>query len=200
MNYYAEFNTDKYIIENFFLGKKDGIMLETGAGPTVEISMSKSFRENGWRTICVEPNPYYVDMHKKEKNEIYQYALSNEIAYNHDFEIANPDTPYQLSSSAIKIIRNDKDTVNKKIIKVDIVTLNWLLNSLGLSKLDFVSIDVEGWEIEVMEGFDTSIYKPLIILLENLYDDNYYNIYMNDIKYTLINKIFFNYIYKRNDE
>jgi FkbM family methyltransferase len=194
--YLQEVETDKYIFETFF---KDyiGIMVEAGAGPTVGYSMSKIFRENGWRTICIEPNPYFVEMHKKEGNEIYQYALSNQIVNDHDFEIIRPNSEDQLAFSAIRVRYDVPKEFTKKIIKVDIITLNWLLDTLEIKKVDFVSLDVEGWELDVMAGFDTNIYKPEIILLENFEHDESYNLYMSSIGYILINKITHNYIYKK---
>ena len=191
--YYGDEQIDKYILEIF----KDfkGIMIETGAGPTSLYSMSKAFRESGWRTICVDANPYYVDLHKAEGNEIYQYALSNEILYDQDFEIINPDTEEQLAGSALKLRNKNLTNAFKNIIKVDVVTLNWLLQSLDISKIDYVSIDVEGWEIEVMKGFDTQKYKPKVIVLENFLDENSYPAYMQSIGYTFLKKIYFNDIY-----
>ena len=193
---YKETETDKYIFETFFKNRI-GTMVEAGAGPTIGYSMSKIFRENGWRTICVEPNPYFVDMHKKEGNEIYQYALSNQVIDNHDFEIIRPESEDQLAFSAIKVRYNVPLEFSKKIIKVDIVTLNWLLDILEIKKVDFVSLDVEGWELDVMAGFDTNIYNPDIILLENFEHDESYSSYMNSIEYTLVNRIEHNYIYKK---
>ena len=193
--YYGDSQIDKYILEIF----KDfkGIMIETGAGPTSLYSMSKAFREKGWRTICDDANPYYVDLHKAEGNEIYQYALSNEVLYDQDFEIIYPNTEYQLAGSALKLRNESLTNAPKKIIKVDVVTLNWLLQSLDISKIDYASIDVEGWEIEVMKGFDTQKYNPKVIVLENFLDDNSYPTYMQSIGYTFLKKIYFNDIYTK---
>ena len=87
MNYYAEFGTDKYIIENLFPNKKDGIMVEVGAALPEHISTSKAFKELGWRCINVEPNPYYAELHRKAGNEIYEVALSDRRGKDIEFEI-----------------------------------------------------------------------------------------------------------------
>jgi len=65
--YYGEFETDRYIRETFFNDINDGIMIEVGAGPPEFYSMSKHFRDSGWRCILIEPNPKFVNMHKKNK-------------------------------------------------------------------------------------------------------------------------------------
>ena len=63
MNYYAEEGLDRYIRNTFFndWSKPPGIMVEVGAGETRSYSVSRHFRENGWRCICIEPNPNFVE-------------------------------------------------------------------------------------------------------------------------------------------
>jgi|SRR5271157_778350 len=193
--YYAEFETDKYILENCFDNNFLGTMLEAGAGDTNAISMSKAFREKGWRTICVEPNPVLAESHRKENNEIYQYALSDNISTDVDFEICG-NIAQALSFSALKI--KYPGATNISVIKVNVTTINWLLEYLKIEKIDFVSLDVEGWELEAMKGFNTDIYQPKIILLENLKRQDSYTKYMKSIGYNLIHNLDYNYIYQRN--
>jgi FkbM family methyltransferase len=206
--YFAEFTTDKYVLENLFPKDFKGTMIEAGAGLPEYISMSKAFREKGWRTICVEPNPRYVQMHKDVGNEIYQYALSTTNQENADFIICE-DNPKGngafdgLSTSAISLKQGFHKFKKQTTIKVDIVTLDWLLKKLNVDKLDFAAIDVEGWELEVMKGFDPKLFNTKIIVLEcydhykkNIIKD--YNEYMSSIGYILDKALGHNYVYKLN--
>jgi FkbM family methyltransferase len=204
MNYYADDKIDELILKNYFPENFKGIMLETGASHPTVCSMSRAFREKNWRTICVEPNQYYVDLHKKEGNEIYEYALSDKILPNQDFEIVklqndfyykNTEFEKGIAYSAISVRHFLNEPHIKEIVKVNIVTLNWLLDFLQITKLNYISIDVEGWELEVMKGFNTHVYNPEVIVLENYTHNESYNIYMNSINYTLDKKINYNYIY-----
>jgi len=55
MNFYAEFETDRIIREKYFSDYTfKGTMVEVGAGLPDFISVSKHFRDNGWRCICVD--------------------------------------------------------------------------------------------------------------------------------------------------
>ncbi len=197
--YYAELETDKYIRENFFpnfLEKK--VMVEVGAGPVDFFSMSKHFRDHGWRCICIDPNPKFVESHKKAGNEIYQFACANEEKLS-SFKIVETGWPQHangISYSAIDLKYPLKGSHKIKEIKVKILKLNTLLENIKVEKVDFVSIDTEGWELEVMKGFDTKKYQPEIILLENYLYLSEYEIYMDSIGYELVNKIKYNYIFK----
>lgn len=204
MKYYAEFDTDKIIREKFFPDfSYMGTMVEVGAGPTVFYSMSKHFRENGWRCICVEPNPKFVNEHKSLGNEIYPFACSYEEK-DSTFKIVQKtgkedlkDKNNNVSYSALDIKYQIKDSEPHiiKEIPIKVIKLNTLLEDLKIEKIDFISIDTEGWELEVMMGFDVEKYSPKVIILENYtYLDSYVE-YMNKIGYELFDKVKYNYIF-----
>ena len=66
-----------------------------------------------------------------------------------------------------------------------------------IDHIDFLSVDVEGHELNVIRSLDLTKYKPSVIMLENyLYDVNY-NTFMQDLGYFLIQTIEYNYIYGR---
>ena len=77
--YYAEHNTDRVIREAFFPDfKVKGVMVEVGGGTPEFLSMSKHFKESGWRTIIIEPNPFFAEQHRLIGNEVYEFACSCE--------------------------------------------------------------------------------------------------------------------------
>lgn len=197
--YFAEFETDKYIREEFFPDfDYKGVMIEVGAGPTTFFSMSRHFRNNNWRCICVEPNPKFVDAHKAEGNEIYQYACSNEEKKS-KFKIVKSGWELDkdgISYSALEI-KYDMPPFQYEEIDVEVIKLNTLLEKLMIQKIDFLSVDTEGWEIEVMGGFDSNHYSPKVILLENYTHKPSYEEYMDKIGYILHKKINYNYIFRK---
>lgn len=202
-NYYAEFETDKLIREEYFPQLQYGTMIEVGAAHPTFISMSKHFRENRWRCICIEPNPRFVELHMQDGSEVYQIACASVDDDNIAFKIANngggDKNPYnEMSGSALDILPFQYPYVESVTqITVKVKTLNTLLRELDINNINFLSIDVEGWELDVMDGFDADKYQPEIILLENYLHDNMYNEYMERIGYKLDEKIQYNYIYKK---
>ena len=193
MKYYAELETDGYIRETFFpdLSYK-GIMVEVGAGTPEYISTSKHFRDNGWRCICVDPNPDMVKQHLELGNEIYQVACSNEAQTGVPFTIVGD---FALGFSALEVRYLGSDGQARKEITVDVIRLDTLLEDLGIDKVDFISIDVEGWEIEVLQGFNIEKYNPKVVLLENYTHTELYVGYMFAKGYRLHHKLDYNYIF-----
>ena len=202
--FYSEFETDKYLRENFFpdLNHK-GVMVEVGAGPPEFINNSKHFRDSGWRTISVEPNPKFVKQHKDTNSEVYQYACCNEekettfiINYNNDDWYSQENDGVSFSSLGIRY-DNVPEHNTQEVIKVQTIKLNTLLDKIYVSSIDILSIDTEGWELEVMMGFDQEKYLPKVIVLENYQNNLNYEPFMKDRNYIKHSKLGYNEIYVR---
>lgn len=203
-DYYAEFETDRYIRTKFFSDfSYQGTMVEVGAGPPTFISSSKHFRNNGWRTICVDPNPKFVEQHQKEGSEIYQYACYNKngkskftVNLNNDDWYSEENDGVSFSSLGIRYEgvpkHNTQETIEVKTIKLDT-----LLKKIDAKSIDILSIDVEGWEMEVLQGFNHVKYKPKVIVLENYQNKLDYEKYMNDIGYEKDVNLGYNQVYVR---
>lgn len=203
-HYYGQYNTDSYIRENFFPDYDyKGVMVEVGAGPPTYASNSKHFRDSGWRTIGVEPNPKFVEQHKKEGSEVYQYACCDKagtseftINLNNDDDW-HPKDSDGISFSALKIRYDGVPEHNSQSkIEVETIRLDSLLESLDVEYVDVLSIDVEGWELDVLNGLDKAKYQPKIIVIENLENNSSYPSYMNERGYDLVHSAGCNEFYK----
>jgi len=209
--FYAEFFTDKYIRHSFFPDfSYRGRMVEVGCATPELLSMCQHFREFGWRCIGVEPNPKFVALHKARGNEVLEYAAADFEADDHDFIVAEANSNYSdkeisahsYSSLSIKpeyeqykdgAIRNFQQSK----IKVRVRRLDDILSihCPDLTEIDLLTIDVEGYEIEVMKGFTPARYKTKIIVLENLFLKPEYTEYMEAVGYRLHKALKYNYIY-----
>lgn len=213
MKFYAELNTDKIIREKYFqdLSYK-GIIVEVGGATPEFLSMSKHFQENGWRSIIIEPNPMFVELQKQSGNEVYQYACSYENKNNIDFTIITQNvetregviTDHSFSSIYLKqeysdLLKTSRGFEERKI-KVDVKRLGDILDELSINNVDILSIDTEGWEIEVMNGIDVEKTNIKLVVMENLMHLQSYTEYMESIGYTLRERIEYNYIYTKKDQ
>lgn len=198
-------NISQNIHDSFFKERVKGVMVEVGAAGPTYLSQSLYFRNKGWRCICIEPNPNFVKKHIEEGSEIYEYACSDKDENNVDFEICNMGgevTNESFSSLDIqesfvkKSGFSSKTNLNIEKIKVNIRKLDTILNTLNISSIDYISIDVEGHEQKVLDGFSIQKYKPKIVLIENNYEDDRYDNYFKLNNYSLYSNNGNNYIYK----
>jgi len=201
---YAEFETDRIIREKYF-PNFIGTMVEVGCADPELYSMSMLFRQNNWRCIGIEPNPFFAEKHRALNHEIYEYAINTKNKKNVDFYMVNDYgegsqfTFESMSSLGIQQGYMDKDGTpsNVQIIKVECKTLNSILKMAEVDKIDFLSIDTEGWELDVMKSFSSEKYSPKVILLENYLHSDRYTEYMNRIGYQLDMKVEYNYLYTK---
>lgn len=208
--YFAEFETDKVIREKYFNDfTYKGIIVEVGGATPEYLSMSRHFNLNGWRCIIIEPNPKFVQMHKRLGNEIYAYACGTQRKDNVDFEVAHvhshdniTNDDHSFSSLKIKTSYLEKYNIRSlpyTTIRVNVRTLDQILKEANVKRIDILSIDVEGHEIEVMKGFSIHKYNPIIVVLENVLHDHNYVDYMINIGYELHEKVEYNYIFKKSN-
>jgi FkbM family methyltransferase len=208
MEFYAEFDTDKIIREKYFSDYDyKGLIVEVGGATPEFLSMSKHFKDNGWRSIIIEPNPDFVEQHKNAGNEVYEFACSYEDREG-EFTIVHQDvkayggvvTDHSFSSIDVKesYLKHTEFTLtekNTKKINVKIKKLDTILSELNINKIDILSIDVEGWEIEVMRGLNTKKIDCKLIVVENFLNDDSYKKYFESIGYNLSKVVNYNQIY-----
>ena len=209
-NNHAEGDVDKIVKEQFFPGDQTGrICLEVGAARPDYLSIGALFRSLGWRVLSIEPNPEFYILHKKMGHEVFEYACGDHDEDNVDFYVVDLHGDKYLdgevsfesfSSLGIKksysTLREDLDT---KKIKVNLRKLDTILktHSPEIDHIDLLSVDVEGWEIEVMRGLSVRKYKPQVAIIENLFNEQEYSRYMKNIGYTLWRQIPPNDVYIR---
>jgi FkbM family methyltransferase len=196
--FHGEYDTDRFIRENFYPDYDfKGVMLELGAGDPENCSLSKHFRENGWRCVCIDPNPYFIEKHNALGHEIYPYACSSESSNTKFYIFADKEDSMSHSSLGMRYGAGKESLVE---IDVEVITLDSLMQKLNINSIDLACIDVEGWEIEVLDGFDLDKYKPHVILLENYTSNPDYGKYMTSKNYTFHTRLYHNEIYVRNTE
>lgn len=185
-----------YIKLKFLSNLNTGVMVEVGAAGPEFLYQSKPFRSIGWRCICVEPNPKFVKLHKDVGNEIYEYACSDENLENVNFEIVDVSNGEITNESFSSLVVSEKlceisgytggkNSLNIQNISVNVRKLDTILEEAKILKVDYVIVDVEGWELNVMKGFTTSKYQPRVIVLESAFANAYqmYHDYMSSLGY-----------------
>ena len=82
--------------------------------------------------------------------------------------------------------------------KVKCARLDTLLDKHGVTKIDLISIDVEGFEKEVWSSFDYKKYDPEVMIVEHTemgaYDDNFTKQLLADTDYEIVHTTPINYI------
>jgi len=208
MAYYGQNGEDK-IIQEYFPEGYIGTCIDIGATDGICMNNTLHFEEKGWDVICFEPNPgYFYQCHSNRRNA-HMYAISNFNLDDVDFFVANLDG-YGIEEAITSLRVDDKllqhhidlgYNPNIRTIKTKVRTLNWAIeNHFPHEHIDFVSIDTEGTEIDVLQGFDIENYKPKLFVIENNFEDSRLEEYMSKFGYVRDKKISNNDFFIRNKE
>lgn len=189
MQFYGQFDTDKIIYEKYFpdLNYK-GRCIEVGAVDGIENSNTLFFEKNGWECLCIEPQVNFYNSLKQNRKLGINYAVSYENKDDVTFTIIYMKHPLDTSfkefvqCSGMSGLSVDNRMINNfssqgYIIKPEEVsvktrTLEWCIETyFNHDTIDFISIDVEGTEIDVLKSFDINKYNTKLLVIENNFHD-----------------------------
>ena len=152
------------LVLKIFSGKTNGFFVEVGANDPTALSQTYLLEQQGWRGILVEPQSKCCDRLRalRPRSQIFQVACG---------------APEECGTAMLQI--SDDDTVSKlaahkpeaapvtRVEKVQVMTLDQVLAKAGNPQLDFISIDVEGFEYNVLRGFNLRQHQPRLLLVED---------------------------------
>lgn len=161
------------VLSRLFEGKTNGIFVDVGAHHPFRFSNTYLFYRKGWRGINIDPLPTsktLFDLHRPEDENLcigisnseveLTYYMFNEPALN-TFDEQEAHKKNGVNNGQFYII-DKKQIATKKLSTV----LN--ASKIATKNIDFLSIDVEGLDIEVLESNDWEKFRPEVVLVEEL--------------------------------
>jgi len=148
----------------FFNALPHGYFVEVGANEPQHGSQSWPFEQAVWTGILVEPQPALAErLHQTRRARVVAAACSSpgNAGSMMTLYLSGPH-------SSLKPELAVAGVVPEATIEVPTRTLDDILAEAGApSPLDFVSIDVETHELDVLRGFDLARWRPRLLLIED---------------------------------
>ena len=147
----------------FSKNKQNGTFIEIGGGNGVDLSNSYLLEKKyNWKGIICEPEKKSQKNILKNRNaKLERRPITNKCEKNKIFYI-NKDS-YKSS-----LLKGDDYNSN---IKVNTISLNYLLKKSKFnSKIDYISIDTEGNELDIIKNFNFKKYKVNFFTIEHNFD------------------------------
>ena len=166
----ALFGMDKVVATK--LPHRDGVFVEVGANDGVTQSNTYFLgRRRGWTGVLIEPVPWLAKVARRWRPEakvIEVCATSPQLAGKPvsliDLDLVSQVDVGSLNTAAIEAPRDA--VLAKSQVFAQTASLTQILEACNLTNIDFLSIDVEGHELEVIAGLDFTRYQPTLILVE----------------------------------
>lgn len=187
-NFYSQYGEEQ-ILSQFFGDKKNGFLVDIGAMDGITYSNSRYLIENNsWSGILVEPHPEYFQNLQRIYGDNHNIALLNYGCFNIETELDFYLYSTGIDGSVSTISQDFKEHITnrhgdkyKEIIKINTMTLNNVIKDCD--HIDFLSIDVEGVDMEVLSSNDWAKNRPSLVCIEHSMDINILNEFMDNINY-----------------
>jgi FkbM family methyltransferase len=163
---YAQ-NREDILLARVFSHRKRGFYIDIGAHHPVNYSITKYFYDLGWHGINIEPSsdifPRLCAARGRDIN--LNFGLSDKDG-TLDFYEATRGAGLSTFVKA-EMERHRKDGFGFIERECKVTTLAKICEQYVHGQIDFVSIDVEGYEHEVIEGGDWRKWRPCILVIES---------------------------------
>jgi FkbM family methyltransferase len=179
--YSSQYGQDKYIVEDLFKYMPGGFFIDIGANDGVTLSNTYVLEKRlGWSGIAIEPIPRVYEKLKQNRSCLAINACISED--NRDVDFVELDGNAEMLSGILSkydkrhLERIEQELVNsggsKRVISVPSITFNTLCKNHNVTKVDYLNIDTEGAEFDIIKSIDFSSIQIGVITVENNYVDN----------------------------
>lgn len=156
-------NSEKVQVWEFFGFAEEGYFVEVGANDPKSLSQTWFLERMGWQGVLVEPLPERCEALRRDrpKSKVFEVAVSApEKTGEADFYVKDVFSSLE---------RHLKDNVMEyeKVLRVKVSTLDAVLDEAKIPRIDFLSVDTEGTEIDVFRGLDIRRHRPALVLVED---------------------------------
>jgi FkbM family methyltransferase len=137
-----------------------GFFIEVGAYDPVELSQTFQLEQCGWDGLLIEPVPSHAErLRAVRRVRVLQVACGAP-------EQNGKNLPIHVAGA-----RSSVRYALGQAICVPVVTIDSILTEAKISRVEFLSVDVEGAEIDVLKGFPFDRIRPDLVLIEDFADD-----------------------------
>lgn len=152
------------------IGIKNPTYLEIGTNDPVLNNNTYLFYINGSRGVLVEPDPiFFKKIKRKRKKDVLLncgVGISNEK--NADFYIISNNSLNTFSKEEAEKIKSfGKDKIIKTI-NTPLISINEIIKKYFPNYPNFISIDVEGLDFEILKSINFNIYRPEVFCIETI--------------------------------
>ncbi len=178
--------------EDVFIGRllksiNNGKYVDVGCYHPFKGSLTAELYKKNWSGINIDLSKTSIDL--------FNMVRKKDINLNCAISKFNGDTFYFQNGKINQqnsLIKSNNDQIK---VHINCYTLNSVLKRYGLNQFDYLNVDVEGTELDVIKGIDLKKYRPKLITIENneLLLEEYFQseIYklLDQNNYIFINKI-----------
>jgi len=170
---YADDGED-IIASRFFLWPCKGVYVDIGCNDPVDANNTYLFYQLGWRGVCIDANPRHAAAFAQHRPEDRFLACGvddkeGELTFYH---IDAGDRVSSFDKSHADTWAKQFNTPYREE-KIRVRPINDILTDLGITQVDYLSVDVEMLDEKVITSFDYGRWRPRVIIVEDHMNNPY---------------------------
>ena len=152
VTYPSEIGQDKWVIGRMFPGVTNGFFLDVGSGHGTIGSNTKALEELGWTGICVDPFPVHMEGRTCRMEKVVVSSVAGQTVKFH--------THAGLGGIADTLGKWKEEASKSPVVEFTTTTLGDVLRRAQAPPfIHFMSIDIEGAELEALKGIPWDAYR-----------------------------------------
>ena len=159
---------EELIIRDFFHDRRGGFFLDVGCGHPIQDSNTYYLEKHlGWSGIGVDALPEFARKWRRTRpaSKFFNFLVTDHADTLDRFYRAELRVR-DISSAEKPVLAPGGRPVKSEEIRVPTTTLTRLLDQNRVSKLDFLSMDIEGAEPLALAGFEIERFPPQLVCIE----------------------------------
>ncbi len=165
-SYSDSFGEDLFV-NNYFSEVNEGFYIDIGCNQPKINSLTYLLFKKGWRGMNFDISERCINLYKFFRDRDTSLNISigsiqkqvNSFIFYENCTMNTVDESFKNFTS--KSVNKDPE-----VKKINQKTLNQILYENKIKRIDYLNIDVEGYEMNVLNGFSISQYKPLLVSIE----------------------------------
>lgn len=160
--FHSDYGQDKWIARFLFPDVEDGYFVDVGSGDGVVSSNTKALEDLGWKGICVDPFPTNMEPRNcRLFKEVVYGVAGKKVCFRDAGFLGGIDDHMGLTEEWPGVKK-------ARIVEFTTVTLDDILVRADAPEfIHYMSIDIEGAELEALKGFPFSKYKVGAFTIEH---------------------------------
>ena len=160
VTFYSQIGQDKWVLETVFPEVKDGFFLDIGSGDGTLLSNTRALEERGWRGICIDPFPKNME---RRTCQVLKEVVFSETGKRVTFQASG-----DIGGVADTLGKWKGQALGAASVELTTITLADVFRGTRVPNfIHFVSLDIEGAELEALKGFPFDTYQIGALAVEH---------------------------------
>jgi FkbM family methyltransferase len=164
---YSKFD-EELIIRDFFGDRRGGFFLDVGCAWAIRSSNTYYLEKHlGWKGIGIDALAEYGPSWARERprSRFFSYLVTDQSGVVETF-FKSPNPGLSSTSKSMASGKIFGEVLEPEVVRIETITLDDLLDREGVTKIDLLSMDIEGHEPFALAGFDIERFQPELAVVE----------------------------------